>query len=127
MKSDRIELIFVENSLVSDLNIDLKKANIGTIYVRVDIETISFTRRFLVDKGYSTRLMVVPDEENIFYIYGRKKASKAVFNEHCKNTVIRKDDYIRYLIEVSSNDFDVVATDNSKITKADIDREWITI
>ena len=127
MKSDRIELIFVENSLVSDLKIDLKKANIGTIYVRVDIETISFTRQFLVDKGYSTRLMVIPDEENIFYIYGRKKASKAVFNEHCKNTVIRKDDYIRYLIEVSSNDFDVVATDNSKITKADIDREWITI
>lgn len=127
MKSDRVELIFVENSLVSDLNIDLKKANIGTIYVRVDIETISFTRQFLVDKGYSTRLMVIPDEENIFYIYGRKKASKAVFNEHCKNTVIRKDDYIRYLIEVSSNDFDVVATDNSKITKTDINREWITI
>lgn len=127
MKSDRVELIFIENSLVSDLNIDLKKANIGTIYVRVDIETISFTRQFLVDKGYSTRLMVIPDEENIFYIYGRKKASKAVFNEHCKNTVIRKDDYIRYLIEVSSNDFDVVATDNSKITKIDINREWIII
>lgn len=127
MKSDRIELIFIENSLVSDLNIDLKKANIGTIYVRVDIDTISFTRQFLVDKGYSTRLMVIPDKENVFYIYGRKKASKAVFNEHCKNTVIRKDDYVIYLIEVSSNDFDVVATDNSKITKTDINREWITI
>lgn len=127
MKSDRIELIFIENSLVSDLNIDLEKANIGTIYARVGIETISFTRQLLVDKGYSTRLIVIPDEENIFYIYGRKKASKAVFNEHCKNTVIRKDDYIRYLIEVSSNDFDVVATDNSKITKTDINRGWITI
>lgn len=122
---ERVELIFIEKNKVSDLNIDFKNGNIGTVYIRVDVDTISFTRQFLIEQGYSTRLMVIPDVDNIFYIYGRKKASNAVFNEHCKNTVIRSDDYIEYLIRVSSNNHDTVLTDSNEIIEKNIDREWV--
>lgn len=122
---ERVELIFIERKKVSDLNIDFKNGNIGTVYIRVDIDTISLTREFLIEQGYSTRLMVIPDVDNVFYIYGRKKASKAVFNEYCKNTVIRSDDYIEHLIRVSSNNHDTVLTDSNEIIEKNIIREWI--
>lgn len=121
----RVELIFIQYNKISDLNIDFKNGNIGSIYIRVDIETISFTREFLVNNGYSTRLIVVPNIDNIFYIYGRKKANKAVFNEHCKNTVIRNNNYIEHLINVSSNEYDTVLTDFDKVLSENMNREWL--
>lgn len=48
-----------------------------------------------------------------------------MFNEHCKNTVIRSDDYIEHLIRVSSNNHDTVLTDSNEIIEKNIDREWV--
>ena len=50
-------------------------------------------------------------------IFGKKKGNKGAFNEHCKNTVIRSEFYIDKLIDTSSNENDLVITDDLDILK----------
>jgi len=104
----------------------------GSIYIFCSTEQVSFLRAELIKHGLSTRLCIYektnPSPVNGQYIwlsgveccvYGKKK--KAVFNEHCKNTVwrypvVRKQlhptqkplDLFRYLVKVSSNAGDTV-------------------
>lgn len=104
----------------------------GSIYIFCSTEQVSFLRAELIKYGLSTRLCIWektnPSPVNGQYlwlsgveccVYGKKK--KAVFNEHCKNTVwrypvVRKQlhptqkplDLFRYLVKVSSNAGDIV-------------------
>lgn len=104
----------------------------GSIYIFCGTEQVSDIRKNLVRKGFSTRLIIWektnPSPMNGASIwlsgveccvYGKKP--KAVFNEHCKNTVLRYPcsrnklhptqkplALITKLIEVSSNPLDVV-------------------
>jgi DNA modification methylase len=104
----------------------------GSIYIFCSTEQVSFLRAELIRCGLSTRLCIWektnPSPVNGQYlwlsgveccVYGKKK--KAVFNEHCKNTVwryptVRKQlhptqkplELFRYLVKVSSNVGDTV-------------------
>jgi DNA modification methylase len=104
----------------------------GSIYIFCSTEQVSFLRAELIKYGLSTRLCIWektnPSPVNGQYlwlsgveccVYGKKK--KAVFNEHCKNTVwrypvVRKQlhptqkplDLFRYLVKVSSSVGDIV-------------------
>lgn len=104
----------------------------GSIYIFCSTEQVSFLRSEMVKSKLSTRLCIWekcnPSPMNGQYIwlsgveccvYGKKK--KAVFNEHCKNTVwkypvVRNQmhstqkplELFRYLIKVSSNAGDTV-------------------
>lgn len=108
----RIELIILENKKIEELE-EILDLNVGSIYVKVDLSTLSNSRSYLISKNYTTRLMVIKQLDSVlFYIYGKKKGGKGVFNEHCKNSVIKVDDYLGKLIEVSSNPEDTVKTDS---------------
>lgn len=104
----------------------------GSVYIFCSTEQVSFIRGELIRLGLSTRLCIWeksnPSPVNGQYlwlsgveccIYGKKK--KAVFNEHCKNTVwrypvVHKQYHptqkslalFQYLVRVSSNSGDVV-------------------
>lgn len=104
----------------------------GSIYIFCSTEQVSFLRMELIKYGLSTRLCIWeknnPAPINGQYIwlsgveccvYGKKK--KAVFNEHCKNTVwrypvVRKQLHptqkplklFEYIIGASSNEGDIV-------------------
>lgn len=120
----RIELIILENKKIEDLE-DILELNIGSIYVKVDLATLSNSRSYLISKNYTTRLMVIKQLDSVlFYIYGKRKGGKGVFNEHCKNSVIKVDDYLGKLIEVSSNQEDTVKTDSEMVLNKlnDMDR-----
>lgn len=104
----------------------------GSIYCFCSTEQVSDIRKFLVEKGLSTRLIIWektnPSPMNGQHIwlsgveccvFGKKKG--AVFNEHCKNTVFRYPcgrnklhptqkplQLIEYLISASTNEGDVV-------------------
>ena len=104
----------------------------GSIYMFCGIEQVSTIRTTMVDKGLSTRLCIwektnpSPMNGQVIWlsgieccVYGKKK--NATFNEHCKNTVFRFPtvkgklhptqkpiDLMKYLIEVSSNENDIV-------------------
>lgn len=95
-------------------------------------EQVSAIRATMVEKGLSTRLCIwektnpSPMNGQVIWlsgieccVYGKKK--NATFNEHCKNTVFRFPtvkgklhptqkpiDLMKYLIEVSSNENDIV-------------------
>ena len=104
----------------------------GSIYMFCGTEQVSAIRATMVEKGLSTRLCIwektnpSPMNGQVIWlsgieccVYGKKK--KATFNEHCKNTVFRFPtvkgklhptqkpiDLMKYLIEVSSNENDIV-------------------
>lgn len=104
----------------------------GSIYIFCSTEQVSFIRKFFVDHGLSTRLIIWektnPSPVNGQYIwlsgveccvYARKKG--AVFNGFCENTVLRfpcgrnklhptqkPEKLIEKLVETSSNQGDVV-------------------
>jgi site-specific DNA-methyltransferase (adenine-specific) len=104
----------------------------SSIYIFCGTEQVSFIREFLVKSGISTRLIIWektnPSPMNGDHIwlsgieccvYGKFKG--AVFNEHCKNSVLRFPsgrsklhptekplELFKYLIKVSSNAGDLV-------------------
>ena len=106
----------------------------GSFYAFCGTEQVSDIRRYLVQRGFSTRLLIWektnPLPMNGEYIclsgieccvYGKLKG--ATFNEHCKNTILRypicSDKFrfhktqkplamFKYLVQVSSNENDVV-------------------
>lgn len=113
--NERIELIIIEKTKIEKIN-DLLSENIGSVYIKVDLENLSDVRKFLISKNYTTRLMVIKNDFNVlYYIYGKKRSNKGVFNEHCKNSVLKTNDYIEKLINVSSNDSDTVFTDSDDV------------
>ena len=137
----------------------------GSIYIFCSTEQVSFLREKLIRLGLSTRLGIWeksnPSPMNGQYIwlsgveccvYGKKK--KAVFNEHCKNTVWRYPvvhkqkhptqkplELFRYLIRASSNSGDVVfdpcvgsgttavaaLLENRKYIAMDISQEYVDV
>ena len=125
------------DTLEADLSVVLKeiiRVCKGSFYAFCGTEQVSQTRKALVEAGFSTRLLIWektnPSPMNGEYIwlsgieccvYGKLK--NAVFNEHCKNTILRyplcadKNRFhttqkplalFSYLISVSSNEGDLV-------------------
>ncbi len=112
---ERIELIILNNSNIEKIQ-SILDDNIGSVYIKVNLLELSNTRELLVNKDYTTRLMVIDNNKEIlYYIFGKKKGNKGVFKEHCKNTIIRSEDYIYKLIDTSSNENDLVITDDLDI------------
>lgn len=120
-----------------DLSIVLKvitRITKGSVYIFCGTEQVSEIRSFLIDAGFSTRLLIWEktnpspmNGESIWLsgveccVYG--KLPGATFNEHCKNTVLRYPvcgyknkihktqkplELFSYLIKVSSNENDIV-------------------
>lgn len=111
----RIELIIIENRKIEEM-LDLINANIGSIYFKVTPKTLSLVRSTLVNSLYTTRLFIVQkNKEVIYYIYGKKKKNQGVFNEHCKNSLVRTNTPIEQIITVSSNRNDLIVSDSQEI------------
>lgn len=111
----RIELVIIEKTRINEIN-SILEGNVGSVYSKVNLENLSNTRSFLISKNYTTRLMVIKnDSEVLYYIYGKKRSNKGVFKEHCKNSVLKINDYIEKLINVSSNELDSVMTDSESV------------
>lgn len=108
--NNRIELLIYNYKKIEE--VDLNR-NIGSLYIKVDLNNLSITRKILIENNYTTRLIVIKTKENnIFYIYGKKQKNKGVFNEHCKNTVFSEENYIERIIKASSNENDIIETDD---------------
>lgn len=128
---ERIELTILENDSFNKFKKLLDNYNLVNVYLGVDITTISKVREDLVNLGYTTRLFVVLDgNTKKEYIYGKKKGSKGVFNEKCKNSLIREN--IVKVVDVSSNEYSKVVTDIKELenlakNKNYLNREWIII
>lgn len=106
----------------------------GTVYIFCGTEQVSEIRKSLVDVGMSTRLLIwektnpVPTNGEHIWLSGIEtcvygKLSGAIFNEKCKNTILRYPicadagrfhktqkplEMFSYLINVSSNENDLV-------------------
>lgn len=117
----RIDLIILKNTEYIKKRQELLKENIGSIYIKVDLNTLSETRIKLIEDKFTTRLFVANiNNINEFYIYGKKKGNKGTFNEHCKNTYYEYtnfEDFIIHIINVSSNIKEKVSTDDKLIKK----------
>lgn len=126
----RYELCFFENALKIS-NILPLPDNVGTIYIRSDISTISENRAYLVDNDFTTRLFVDKSsgDGNKYYIYGRKKKNKAIFHEHCKNTVfnIPDLDLPTYLLDVHTEVGCTVLTDCDTFYHTATERQGIEV
>ena len=125
------------DTLDADLSVVLKeiiRVCKGSFYAFCGTEQVSKTRKALVEARFSTRLLIWEktnpspmNGEHIWLsgieccVYGKLK--NAVFNEHCKNTVLRYPlcadknrfhatqkplELFSYLISVSSNEGDLV-------------------
>lgn len=113
----RVELVILEEKNIEE-NIKILENNIGSIYVKVNLHNLSSTRVLLINNLYTTRLFVAKKNEDvIYYIYGKKQKNKGVFNEHCKNSVVKNENYIEKIIEVSSNKNDLILTDSRSVLK----------
>lgn len=113
----RVELVILEEKNIEE-NIKILENNIGSIYVKVNLHNLSSTRVLLINNLYTTRLFIAKKNEDvIYYIYGKKQKNKGVFNEHCKNSVVKNENYIEKIIEVSSNKNDLVLTDSRSVLK----------
>lgn len=115
---------FVLEDFLSEVN----RVTAGSVYIFCGTEQVSEIRKTLIDYGMSTRLIIWektnPSPMNGQYIwlsgveccvYGKRRG--AVFNGHCKNTVLRYPcgrnklhptqkplDLIEYLVLMSSNE-----------------------
>ena len=125
----------IADSSVIDINKMLDKISAsvtGSVYIFCGTEQVSSIRAGLVLRGFSTRLIIWEktnpspmNGDNIWLsgieccVFGR--LPKAVFNEHCKNTVLRFPTVhgklhptqkpvklIEYIISVSTNEGDTV-------------------
>jgi len=111
----RIELIIIEKKGIDDI-LDILKSNVGSVYFNVSPKTLSYVRDTLTKCNYTTRLFVIQNDNSIlYYIYGKKQKSFGVFNEHCKNSLIRTPNYIEKMIETSSNVTDLIMSDDPVI------------
>lgn len=125
--TDRIELAILNNTLINDF-LNFLNQQIGSIYFKVTPLTLSSTRRVLSEYNFTTRLIVLNQSDNIiFYVYGKRRKINAVFNEHCKNTVIKSNQYLSEIIDISSNINDVVLTDNFEALDLIIKKERKTL
>ena len=91
---DRVELAIIEKSKnIIDFFEKTSPYEIISIYFLVDLSNISFIRVYLIKQNYTTRLFIHIDENGMKkeYIYGKLKGKNGVFNEHCKNSVFRKN------------------------------------
>lgn len=117
-KENRFELVIFNSLNNKKLNF-LKDKNIGTLYIYVDKYTISTVREKLINSNYTTRLFVSKiNNKNYFYVYGKKKKNKGVFNEHCKNSVYEYSNFEKFyehMLSVSSNIQDKVLVDNKDL------------
>lgn len=112
----RIELLIIEDSEINDM-IELLNKDVGSVYFKVTPRTLSNVRKVLVVNNFTTRLFVISDSNNVmFYVYGKKKKNNAVFNEHCKNCLIRTEDYIEKMIDTSTNINDLILTDHYRLS-----------
>jgi len=118
----RIELLIIEDSEINDI-IGLLNNDVGSVYFKVTPRTLSNVRKVLVANNFTTRLFVISDNENVmFYVYGKKKKSNAVFNEHCKNSLIRTENYIEQMIDASTNVNDLILTDHYRLSSTILSR-----
>lgn len=122
----RKELIILKNyKNIDNIKDDIQKC--GSIYVYADKYTISNIRAALISLNFTTRLIVAHiNNENIFYIYGKRKGGKGVFNEHCKNTVFNfnsLEEFYQKIINTSSNPENQILSD----IKIDTDRNLIEV
>lgn len=126
---NRKELLIVSKKEYSSIKEKILKMNIGSIYIQTTLQNLSTTRSELILDNFTTRLFVANIlGENHFFIYGKKKANKGTFNEHCKNTVYEYENwesFYTHIISVSSNQNETVMTDNKKIlrTLKEMDRK----
>lgn len=123
----RVELLIFEHKKIDDFINLTDKYIIANVYIKVGLDDISETRQKLIDLNYTTRLFISFSEGNKNeYIFGKLKKSKGVFNERCKNSIIREK--ISKIINISSNDEDSVIIDDDEIIKIiNKNREWIKI
>ncbi len=116
---NRKELILITKKHYSDIRDEILSMNVGSIYIQTSLEDLSKTRSDLILDNFTTRLFVARiGDENCFFIYGKKKANKGTFNEHCKNTVYEYDDFnsfYSHVIKVSSNQDETVVSDSNPI------------
>ena len=118
----RVELLIFKNKNILDFKNLINKYTIANVYIKVNLKNISETRKELIKLNYTTRLFVtINDGIKSEYIFGKLKKSKGVFNEHCKNSIIRND--INHVIQVSSNDNDVVIVDDKSLIIEE-SRKW---
>lgn len=116
--SKRIDLMLLEKTKYKDYQStieNMKKLNLGTLYVSVNLMTLSETRAEMVNDDFTTRLFVAKiNGQNHFYIYGKKKGKKGTFNQHCKNTFYEYDsreDFFTHIIKSSSNEKELFLSD----------------
>jgi hypothetical protein len=116
---NRKELILITKKHYSDIRDEILSMNVGSIYIKTSLEDLSKTRSDLILDNFTTRLFVARIvDENCFFIYGKKKANKGTFNEHCKNTVYEYDDFnsfYSHVINVSSNQDETVVSDSNPV------------
>lgn len=118
----RVELLIFKNKNILDFKNLINKYTIANVYIKVNLNNISETRKELIKLNYTTRLFVtINDGIKSEYIFGKLKKSKGVFNEYCKNSIIRND--INHVIRVSSNDNDVVIVDDKSLIIEE-SRKW---
>lgn len=124
---NRVELLIFKHKNIDDFIKISQKYVVANVYIKVDLKNISQTRKRLIDLNYTTRLFItVVDGKKTEYIFGKFKKSKGVFNEYCKNSIIREN--IDKVITISSNNGDsVILDDKTLIEKIKGDRLWIII
>lgn len=110
----RIELSIFKNKSIKDFTLLFNEFDLISVYIKVDLKTLSETRKKLIEMGYTTRLFIhFENGIKSEYVFGKLKAKNGVFKEHCKNSVFRKK--IENLIEISSNKDDFVMIDDEDI------------
>lgn len=122
--SKRIDLMLLEKTKYKDYQStieNMKKLNLGTLYVSVNLMTLSETRAEMVNDDFTTRLFVAKiNGQNHFYIYGKKKGKKGTFNQHCKNTFYEynsREDFFTHIIKSSSNEKELFLSDCQEALK----------
>ncbi len=120
---ERIELALLDHTSIKKFEQLLERNEVASVYIKVNLSTISKVRSRLVELNYTTRLFIHLSENGTKteYIFGRLKGGKGVFNEFCKNTVFRRP--LIDLIKISSAEQDVVAIDNHDYITSE-DRTW---
>ena len=143
---------------LDELLSQLVRVTKGSIYIFCGTEQVSDIRKFLVANGLSTRLLIwektnpSPMNGDKIWLSGIEccvygKFSGAIFNAHCKNTVLRYPvcsgkkrihktqkplELFKYLIEVSSNPGDTIldpfsGSGTTAVACQQLDREYICI
>jgi hypothetical protein len=120
--NERVDLAILNKTKYNDyikVFENIKKADIGTLYAKVTTKNLSEIRKEMIKDDFTTRLFVARlSNQNVFYIYGKKKGKKGTFNEHCKNTCYSYnsvEDFYIHIINASSNEGETVFVDDKKV------------